>query len=105
MILLIKKYDIFQTVYKEGSWGKRKELLMTRVCIYIPHWKYGFHLFERCKRIHIVAFLVLGQGTKIGLQVSQTSLQISSDKENISAREDPWNSKGNPKWECRVIDI
>ena len=37
MILLIKKYDIFQTVYKEGSWGKRKELLMTRVCIYIPH--------------------------------------------------------------------
>ena len=38
MILLIKKCDIFQTGYKDGSWGKTKEEL-TRVCIYIPGTK------------------------------------------------------------------
>ena len=79
----------FKPVIKTALGEKRKENWHEFVFIY-PALKVGISPFlKRCKRIHIVAFLVLGQGTKTGLQVSQTSLQISSEKENISAREDP----------------
>ena len=79
----------FKPVIKKAL-GENERITGTSLYLYTS-LKVGISpFFKPCKRIHIVFFfLVLGQGTKIGLQVSQTSLQISSEKETMSAREDP----------------
>ena len=68
-----KNVIFFKPVIKKALGEKRKNYWHELVFMYLTKSRIS-PFFKRCKRIHIVAFLVLGQGTKIGLQVSQTSL-------------------------------